>query len=102
MDIPTHEEILEKIEGFLGRHQMRPTRFGRDATGEPQLIESMRRGRSPSLKVLERVAEFMRERDSLVSAEPSPGKTDDLAAPAGRMAEGGPARPASAQCEEAA
>ena len=37
-----------------------------------------------------------------LAPEPSPGKTDDLAAPAGRMAEGGPARPASAQCEEAA
>ena len=73
MDIPTHSQVIAQIDDFLVRHGMAPTRFGREATGEPQLIDSIRRGRSPSLKVLERIAEFMRERDTVTPAPTSPG-----------------------------
>ncbi|SMF70650.1 hypothetical protein [Allosphingosinicella indica] len=68
MDIPSDDELLAKIEAFLDRHAMPPTRFGRDATGEPQLIKSIREGRSPSLKVLQRLAAFMAEKDAELAA----------------------------------
>ncbi len=80
MDIPTHCEVLAQIEAFLLRHNMAPTRFGREATGEPQLIDSMQKGRSPSLKVLERVAVFMKERDTAIEEASSSRKPGDLTA----------------------
>jgi hypothetical protein len=64
MKIPTDAELLASIDAFLERHDMAPTRFGRDATGEPQLIQSIREGRSPSLNTLQRIAEFMRAKDA--------------------------------------
>lgn len=64
MDIPTEAELLVKVRAFLERHDMAPTRFGREATGEPQLIDSIERGRSPSLKTAQRIAAFMAEKDA--------------------------------------
>lgn len=64
MDIPTEAELLDHIRVFLDRHDMAPTTFGRRATGEPQLISSIESGRSPSLKVVQRVMAFMAECDA--------------------------------------
>ena len=64
MDVPTTSDMVAAIERFLERHQdMAPTRFGREATGEPQLLESLRRGRSPSLDTANRIVAFMRGKD---------------------------------------
>lgn len=59
MELPTTQELVDAIDAFLKRHDMRPSRFGRAATGEPQLIDSLRRGRSPSLDTANRIAAFM-------------------------------------------
>jgi hypothetical protein len=64
MDIPTPEQFVARCEDFCRRHDMAETRFGRNATGEPQLLESIRRGRSPSLKVMRRVVDFMAEHEA--------------------------------------
>lgn len=64
MDIPTEAELLDHIRAFLDRHEMAPTTFGRRATGEPQLISSIESGRSPSLKVVQRVMAFIEECDA--------------------------------------
>ncbi|WP_341210727.1 hypothetical protein [Sphingomonas paucimobilis] len=61
MDIPTNAELISSIEAFLKRTEMRPTRFGRLATGEPQLIASLKLGRSPSLDTASRIVRFMSE-----------------------------------------
>lgn len=63
MQVITEAELLSRIDTFLDRHDMAPTTFGRKATGEPQLIDSIRKGRSPSLKVVNRVIEFMDRTD---------------------------------------
>lgn len=70
MDIPTEAELLTRIRAFLDRHDMAPTRFGREATGEPQLISSIESGRSPSLKVVQRVMQFMADRDAETEQKP--------------------------------
>lgn len=69
MNVPTTDEVIASIEGFLLRHAMKPTRFGRDATGEPQLLASIRSGRSPSLDTINRIADYMREKDAEVAIE---------------------------------
>jgi hypothetical protein len=63
MQIITETALLKRIDVFLERHEMAPTTFGRQATGEPQLITSIRNGRSPSLKVVNRLIEFMDQKD---------------------------------------
>lgn len=70
-------QILESIEAFLKRHDMPPSTFGREATGEPQLIKSMRDGRSPSHRVLERIASFMAEYETRVVTETGQPSSDN-------------------------
>ena len=64
MQVINETELLQRIDGFLERHAMAPTTFGRKATGEPQLIDSIRKGRSPSLKVVNRLVAFIDETDA--------------------------------------
>jgi hypothetical protein len=83
--IITDAELLEKIEAFLDRTGMAPTRFGRDAMREASLIESLRKGRSLSLANANRVIQFMVDHDaspdgapvSLPALLPSTGQTDE-------------------------
>jgi hypothetical protein len=77
MELPSDIELLARVDAFLERHCMAPTRLGREATGEPQLIDSIRNGRSPSLKVWNKVADFMARYDAEASAA-STGKIDNL------------------------
>lgn len=64
MDIPTHAQLVERIDLFLARHAMAPSRFGRESTGEPNLVTSIREGRSPNLDTLNKLARFMTEQDA--------------------------------------
>lgn len=88
MDIPTNEQVIAAIESFLERHDMRHTRFGREATGNPNLVKSLRDGAAPTLTVLQRVSDYMKRKDldldhvdgGIASpAAASSGKSCDLA-----------------------
>lgn len=50
---------LRTIEQFLRRHDMAPTRFGRDAVRDPRLVFDLRNGREPSERMKRRVEHFM-------------------------------------------
>lgn len=39
--------LLYDVERFLRQSQIAPTRFGRDATGDPRFVFDLRRGREP-------------------------------------------------------
>lgn len=85
MQIPTRPELLASIDAFLERHDMKPTRFGREATGEPQLIDSIRnKGRSPSHDVLLKMADFMARYDR-EHADASTGQEDEKSPEAVRV-----------------
>jgi hypothetical protein len=65
MTILTETQLLERINAFRERHDdMAPTTFGRNATGEPQLIRSIENGRSPSLSVVNRILDYMARTDA--------------------------------------
>lgn len=64
MQLPSDIELLASIDAFLARHNMAPTRLGREATGEPQLLDSIRNGRSPSMKVWRKIADWMARYDA--------------------------------------
>lgn len=69
MELPTHDELIERIDTFLKRHGMAESRLGRDAVGEAQIISDIRKGRSPRLSTLEKLANFMAERDGALDRE---------------------------------
>lgn len=91
MDVPTPEEVLSTIDAFLERHpSIGEARFGRDATGEPGLLSRLRRGSSPTLKILNRIKTYMAEKDAAVHVDadtpegdaPSSGNVGEISAPA--------------------
>lgn len=64
INVPTQDEIVAAIDEFLKRHEMPPSRFGMGVSGEPQLVSSIRGGRSPSARLLRKIADFMAEKDA--------------------------------------
>src|SRR4051794_26944577 len=63
MDIPTHAELVDKIDRFLERHNMAVTRLGREVSGDPNLVANIRAGRQPNLDTLHKLAGVMAEHD---------------------------------------
>ena len=76
MDEPLRE-LNARIAAFLERHAMAPTRFGRDATGDANLVSRLLDGRSPSLRTVGKCDRFMAEYEAERAA--SPGKPDKAA-----------------------
>lgn len=54
--------LLTRIERHLRHHRMTPTRFGREAAGDPNLITQMRDGRELRRKTAERIIRYLDER----------------------------------------
>ncbi|WP_169798332.1 hypothetical protein [Sphingomonas soli] len=50
-----------KIEKFLRRTQMPPTKFGRLAVRDPRLVHDLRRGREPGEAISARIEAFIAE-----------------------------------------
>ena len=51
--------LLREIEKFLSRKDIPPTRFGREATGDPRFVFDLRRGREPRPETVRRVRDFL-------------------------------------------
>lgn len=55
------ETFRQKIEAFLNRTGMKPSAFGREAVGDGNFVtDVLDRGRMPSLRMVERVEDFMK------------------------------------------
>jgi predicted transcriptional regulator len=57
------EQFLDAVEDHLKRTGTKPTEFGRQATGDPSLVLSLRRGRSPTLATADKVLAFIRQQE---------------------------------------
>lgn len=51
--------LLREIEKFLRRSETPPTRFGREALGDPRFVFDLRRGREPRPDTIRRVRNFL-------------------------------------------
>ncbi|HVM37111.1 MAG TPA: hypothetical protein VM265_01800 [Sphingomicrobium sp.] len=51
--------LLREVEKFLRRSQTAPTRFGREAVGDPRFVFDLRRGREPRPETERRVRAFL-------------------------------------------
>ena len=55
----TLETFLAEIEAFLRRAKMAASAFGRAAVNDSDFVKDLRDGRSPSLKTVARVRDFI-------------------------------------------
>ena len=60
--------LLLRIERYLRSRRMAPTRFGRDAVGDPWLVPDMRDGRELRPRTAARVAAYLDRMEADASA----------------------------------
>ncbi|MFQ5533473.1 MAG: COG4223 family protein [Sphingomonadales bacterium] len=60
----TQNEFREQVEAFLKRHQFGAATLGSQALKDPKFVSDLRRGRSPSLKTIDRVRAWMAAYDA--------------------------------------
>lgn len=60
--------LLRSIEQFLRRTGTPPTRFGREAVGDPRFVLDLRNGREPRGTTEQRVRSYMRALEEQVRA----------------------------------
>lgn len=68
MEIPTREQVVDRIDTFLTRSGMAPSTFGREVTGEGDLVRTIREGRMPRLDTLQRILDFIANREAELDA----------------------------------
>lgn len=51
--------LLERIERHMKRRRMPPTRFGREAIGDPKFVFQLREGREPRSATVRRVLDYL-------------------------------------------
>ena len=73
MNALTDATLIARIEHFLDRTKMKPTRFGLDAMGDGALLNQLRAGRSLSLKNAEKVLKFIDEHEAEPTCQSSEG-----------------------------
>lgn len=56
------EQFHAAIEAYLEQTGTKPSDFGRQAVGDPNLVRNLRGGRSPTLATADRVMTFIRQR----------------------------------------
>ncbi|MDE0878546.1 MAG: hypothetical protein OSB00_07755 [Sphingomonas bacterium] len=65
MNVPSETDLLASIDAFLARNPgIGEARFGRDATGEPGLVNRLRRGSSPTLRIAAAITGYMQRKDA--------------------------------------
>ncbi len=51
--------LIRRIDAFLMRTRTAPTRFGRDAVGDPNFVLNLRDGREPRASTVRRVQKYL-------------------------------------------
>lgn len=60
-----------RVERFIKRHKIAPSRFGRDVSNEPTLVFRLRAGVMPRADTMDRIELYMRDYKSRASSEAS-------------------------------
>ncbi len=76
MRFPSHDELVAQIDAFLARHSTREQplserQIGIEVANDSALISSIRAGRSPRLKTLNLLADFMASEDEKLTTDTS-------------------------------
>jgi 2,4-dienoyl-CoA reductase-like NADH-dependent reductase (Old Yellow Enzyme family) len=57
----TQSDFLQAIESFISAHRMNATDFGRQFMKDPNFVSRLRKGRSSTMRTVQRVTEGMKE-----------------------------------------
>lgn len=60
--------LLQSVEKYLRRTGTPPTRFGREAVGDPRFVNDLRNGREPRDATERRVRAYLQTREAGVGA----------------------------------
>jgi hypothetical protein len=52
-------DFSDAVEAFLKASAMAPSRFGREALGDPGFVAELRKGRCPNLRTIEKARAFI-------------------------------------------
>ena len=61
--------LLDSIEKHLKKSRMAPTRFGREAIGDPKFVFQLREGREPRSRTIKRVEAYLQSEASFDGAK---------------------------------
>jgi hypothetical protein len=64
--------LLGRIDAFLRKTRTAPTRFGRDAVGDPNFVLNLRDGREPRIATVLRVQRYLEEHERACREQESP------------------------------
>lgn len=64
MSTSTADTLLSEITAFCARHDMSETAFGRESARDSHLVRRLRSHRSMTIRRMDQVREFMRDRDT--------------------------------------
>ena len=64
--------LIRQIEAYMRRTRVSPSRFGREALGDPNFVTNLREGREPRPATVERVMAFIRTQDDAAARQPMP------------------------------
>jgi hypothetical protein len=53
--------LLREVENFLRNSDVPPTRFGREALGDPRFVFDLRNGREPRPATVARIRRFLED-----------------------------------------
>jgi hypothetical protein len=67
--------LLRAIERHMRLTGMSPSRFGREAMGDPAFVEDLRMGRKPRQATLERVRKYLEDQSLLAGTGPASDRT---------------------------
>ena len=71
------EFFVSRVDSFLERTGVGPTRLGRQAVGDPNLVRELRLGRSPTLATADQLLAFMEGFDE-AGVDPVSSRSDRL------------------------
>ena len=62
--------LLSRVERYLRKSATPPTRFGREAVGDPRFVFDLRNGREPRTRTVKRVAAFLERAEEALAEAP--------------------------------
>ena len=54
------QSFIRRVERFMKRHGVTPSRFGKEAVNDPNFVFDLRSGRKPNVVLMESVERWMR------------------------------------------
>lgn len=55
--------LLQRIDRYLRTKRMTPTRFGREAVGDPNLLTQLKNGREPRAATVQRIVDYLEDNE---------------------------------------